>query len=83
MVKKWASPLAYISCTGCALLWQACSVRGGEAAGTHQVAHKWDRLPLADVWHAVNDDETTSRAVRYTHRDVKGPCFPLPPPAIT
>lgn len=56
------------SCTGCALLQQACSVRGGEGAGAHQVAHKWDRLPLADVWHAVNDDETTSGAARYTHR---------------
>lgn len=40
--------------------------RGPEGEGTYQVTHEWDGLPLADVRHAVDDDEATSRAVRHT-----------------
>ena len=39
---------------------------GGEGAGTHQVTHEWDGLPLTNVRHAVNDDETTPWAARHT-----------------
>lgn len=56
-------PWAVVQAEHC--LRQGCSAGGGEGTGAHQVAHEWDRLPLADVRHAINDDETTARAARH------------------
>ena len=74
-------PWAVVQVEHC--LWQGCSAWAGEGTGAHQVTHEWDRLPLADVWHAVDDDETTARAARHT-QGRQGPReVPLPPTDIS